>query len=99
MLRQVAGQMHTIMAQSYSGDVTIAPRYKMKHYVNMLRNPSTQFARQMMLDGERATWPKISMIRSQAKIAKTLERCIDRTRLQMKAGPSGLRLVTSLENA
>lgn len=96
-LRQLSGHLHTIMTQSYSGDVTIAPHYQMKHYLQMFSNPSPQFVRQMMLDGERATWPKISMIRSQAKISKTLERCIDRTRRQMKAGPGGLRLVTSQE--
>lgn len=78
LFRQISGQMYTIMAQRYSGDVTIAPTYRFRHYRRMLADPRPEFVREMILAGERATWPKISMIQSHARISKTLERCVRR---------------------
>ncbi|MDO3722362.1 DUF3336 domain-containing protein [Marinobacter sp. chi1] len=92
LLRQASGQLYTMMAQRYSGDVTIAPTYSFRDYGRMLANPDPKYLRQMILAGERATWPKISMIRSHARISKTLERCV--ARLKQGRGHSGeLRLV------
>ncbi|MGQ7274759.1 DUF3336 domain-containing protein [Marinobacter sp. V034] len=95
VMRQISGHLYTIMAQRYSGDVTIAPHYTWRHYTQMMSNPSPEFFRQMILEGERATWPKIAMIRSQAKIAKTLERCIARTKDSMGSHKGDLRLVSA----
>ena len=95
LLRQVSGQLYTIMAQRYSGDVTIAPNYTLKHYRRMLSNPDPAFARQLILEGERATWPKISMIRSHGRISNTLERCIRRLKVQQPGTARDLRLVST----
>lgn len=95
LLRQAAGQMYAIMTQRYSGDVTIAPHYELRHYRRMLSNPDPVFIRQLMLEGERATWPKISMIRAHGKISKTLERCIARLRDRQKRKRAELRLISS----
>jgi TAG lipase/steryl ester hydrolase/phospholipase A2/LPA acyltransferase len=97
LLRQAAGQAYTIMAQKYSGDVTIAPAYRLQHFTRMLSNPDPDFIRQMVLEGERATWPKISMIRSHARISKTLERCVKRLKDYQRRNSTDLRLVTSAE--
>jgi NTE family protein len=84
ILRQASGHLYTIMAQRYSGDVTIAPTYRFRDYRRMLSNPDPAYVREMILAGERATWPKISMIRSHARISKTLERCVRRLKLQCR---------------
>jgi NTE family protein len=84
ILRQASGHLYTIMAQRYSGDVTIAPTYRLRDYRRMLSNPDPAYVREMILAGERATWPKISMIRSHARISKTLERCVRRLKLQCR---------------
>ncbi|WP_235937689.1 DUF3336 domain-containing protein [Marinobacter caseinilyticus] len=97
LLRQAAGQMYSIMAQRYSGDVTIAPHYELGHYRRMLSNPDPEFVRQLILEGERATWPKISMIRAHGKISKTLERCVARLRARRRQNHGDLRLVSSSE--
>ena len=97
LLRQVSGQLYTILAQRYSGDVTIAPRYSPKHYLRMLANPDPDFIREMILAGERATWPKISMIRSHARISKTLERCVRRLKHQSRQ-TAELRVVSRPES-
>lgn len=99
LLRQVSGQLYTIMAQRYSGDVTIAPRYRLRHYRRMLSNPDPAFVRELILEGERATWPRISMIRSHGRIANTLERCVNRLKEQQARARGELRLVTTGEGA
>lgn len=76
ILRQISGQVYSMMDQRYNGDVTIAPHYKLRHYAKVMSNPDPKFIQELILEGERATWPKISMIRTHAKISKTLEKCI-----------------------
>ncbi|MHA7855309.1 DUF3336 domain-containing protein [Marinobacter shengliensis] len=98
LMRQMAGQMYTIMAQRYSGDVTIAPTYAFRDFRRMLSNPSPEYVREMILAGERATWPKISMIRSHARISKTLERCVRRLKQQNRKAAE-LRLVSGADKA
>ena len=94
LLRQVSGQMYSIMGQKYSGDVTIAPSYRLKDYRRILANPDPAWVKDMILQGERATWPKISMIRSHARISKTLERCIKRLKFEQRKASADLRLVS-----
>lgn len=98
IFRQISGQMYTIMAQRYSGDVTIAPDYRWRDFRRMLSNPEPAYVREMILAGERATWPKISMIRSHARISKTLERCVRRLKNQQKRATAELRLVSNAES-
>ena len=98
MLRQVAGQMYTIMGQRYSGDVTISPTYRLRDYRRMLSNPDPAWVREIILQGERATWPKISMIRSHARISKTLERCIRRLKSEQRRSTAELRLVSNADS-
>ncbi|HET8849942.1 MAG TPA: DUF3336 domain-containing protein [Marinobacter sp.] len=98
LLRQMSGQMYTIMAQRYSGDVTIAPHYSTRHFRRMLANPTPEYVREMILAGERATWPRISMIRSHARISKTLERCVRRLKLQNRRA-ADLKLVSGTDSA
>lgn len=99
LLRQVSGQLYAIMAQRYSGDVTIAPHYEMRHFRRMLSNPEPAFVRELILAGERATWPKISMIRSHAKISKTLERCVIRLKDRDRRIRGDLKLVSNRDNS
>lgn len=94
LLRQLSGQMYSIMGQRYSGDVTIAPSYRFKDYRRILANPDPAWMKDMVLQGERATWPKISMIRSHARISKTLERCIKRLKSEQRRASAELHLVS-----
>lgn len=93
LLRQVSGQIYTIMAQRYYGDVTFAPKYSLNHYRLMMSNPTPEFVRQMMLEGERATWPHISQIRSHTKISQTMERCIARLRKRANHRRAEIRVI------
>ncbi|MFE8069715.1 DUF3336 domain-containing protein [Marinobacteraceae bacterium S3BR75-40.1] len=93
LLRQMSGQAYTILAQRYYGDVTIAPHYKWSHYRRMLSNPTPELVRQLMLEGERATWPHISRIRTHAKISDTLERCIKRLKERTRNRRADIRVI------
>lgn len=94
LARQLSGQMYTILAQRYYGDVTIAPRYRLSHYAKMLSNPTPDLVRELILEGERATWPHISMIRTHAKISQTLNRCIERLRQRADNRRAEIRIIS-----
>jgi len=84
ILRQTAGHAYTVMAQRYYGDVTIAPQYSFSDYMKITKNPTQEMLKQFMIDGQRATWPKISMIKAHSQISQTLEQCIKRTKRRLK---------------
>jgi TAG lipase/steryl ester hydrolase/phospholipase A2/LPA acyltransferase len=93
VVRQLSGHCYSMMSQNYYGDVTVAPRYKLGHYLKVLSNPEPEFIKEMMLEGERATWPKISMIRTHSKISKTLENCISRLKTDVRTHRASLRVI------
>lgn len=93
LIKQMAGQAYSMMSQSYYGDVTIAPKYGMKHYTRVMSNLDEAFIRDLMLDGERATWPKLAMIRTHSKISKTLEQCIDRLKREVRTRRATLSVI------
>jgi hypothetical protein len=71
-----------IVAQRYYGNVTITPRYSLDHYRHMLRDPNKDRWHWFRLQGERATWPKIAMIRAHSRISQTLTDCIEKLKHQ-----------------
>jgi NTE family protein len=78
-LRQSLNHAYSMISQNYYGDVTIAPeRYTLRHYANMLQNPTKESIIWFRQQGERATWPKVDQIRIQAKISRKLRDTIDK---------------------
>ena len=76
ILRQVSGQLYSMMDQRYQGDITISPSYRLSHYLKVMANPTPEMVSELMLQGERATWPRLAMIKTHAKISQTLETSI-----------------------
>lgn len=93
LLRQAFGQAYTVLAQRYHGDLTIAPRYTLWHYRRILSNPTAEFAQRMILEGERATWPKIAMIRTHSKISLALEKAVNLLKQRVQGKKPDLRVV------
>ena len=93
LVRQASGQLYSMMDQRYNGDVTIAPNYKLSHYAKVLSNPNPEFVQELILQGERATWPKLSMIKTHAKISHTLESCIARLKEEVRSHRGKLRVI------
>ncbi|MGQ0622820.1 MAG: DUF3336 domain-containing protein [Panacagrimonas sp.] len=75
-VRRVADQLNAVIAQRYSGDITILPRHTPGQLVRMFSNLSTRELAQFIRDGERATWPKIDRIRNQSAISRAFEDCL-----------------------
>jgi NTE family protein len=84
IVRQLTGQAYSIMRQRYEGDITIAPDYSMRHYRMMMSNLTPEIVAELMLMGERKTWPKIAMIRAHAKISQTIAACVDRLKRRVE---------------
>ena len=93
IIRKMSGHFCSMMSQNYYGDVTVAPKYKLGHYMKILSNPDPEFIKELMLEGERATWPKIAMIRTHSKISKTLERCISRLKDDVRSHKAKLTVI------
>lgn len=75
-LRPVLDTAAAIAGQPYGGDIDIHPRVPPSRYLRVMANPSLDELRGYILGGERATWPRLAMIRDQTRIVRALERCI-----------------------
>ena len=62
----------SIINQSYVGDITIAPLRKFHNPLRALSFRSRDEIRDLIDEGERATWPRIERIRIQTRISRTL---------------------------
>ncbi|MFA9202848.1 MAG: DUF3336 domain-containing protein [Flavobacteriales bacterium] len=91
-IRRLLDHGYGIIGQRYYGDVNIVGDYSLWHYAYMLQNPKQALFQRLLKEGERATWPKISMIRSHAKIGKTLDHCLSRLDQQRRNLKQGLPL-------
>jgi TAG lipase/steryl ester hydrolase/phospholipase A2/LPA acyltransferase len=80
----------SILDQDYRGNINIYPDVSLWRYANVTSNPSLESIKRFMLEGERATWPRIEMIRNQTLISLTLDQCLDR--LERAGGANVLEL-------
>ncbi|MFT4045189.1 MAG: DUF3336 domain-containing protein [Solimonas sp.] len=105
-LRRTLDAASSILDQDYRGNINILPEVSLWRYANVTANPSMESIKRFMLEGERATWPRIEMIRNQTLISQTLDQCV-RTLEQLQPLPGSgdrlmrkpeLRVVRSTEN-
>jgi TAG lipase/steryl ester hydrolase/phospholipase A2/LPA acyltransferase len=92
----------SILAQEYRGNITIFPNRSLWRFMRVTVNPKLADVERFILEGERATWARMSMVRNQVLIGQALDRCVERLeRLHMPAerralpGKPGLRIVRS----
>ena len=74
-LHRSAGLLLSLAEQEYTGDIDIHPRFAPTAFLKMFKNPTAEELRWFILEGARATWPKLAMIRDHTKIARCLARC------------------------
>ena len=79
-LRQSMNLMLSLAEQAYGGDIDIHPRFEPSMLLRMLKNPSEDDLARFVLEGQRATWPQLAMIRDHTRIARCLTRCEARLR-------------------
>jgi NTE family protein len=66
----------SVLNQDYIGDINILPDNRYFNPFKVLAYLSTQEVLELIEAGERATWPRIEMIRIQTRISRTLARIL-----------------------
>ncbi len=69
---------HAMVSQNYSGDITIHPESHLINVSKIFTNLNQDQVSSMMLEGRRATWPKIERIRNTTQISRTFDDCLKR---------------------
>jgi NTE family protein len=68
----------SLINQSYVGDITISPLKKLHNPLRALSWRTREEIRDLMEEGERATWPRIERVRVQTRISRTLDPILHR---------------------
>lgn len=77
-LSSIIKKAHAMARQTYSGDITIYPERNLLGIARLFNNLGPKEMEVMMLEGRRATWPKIERIRSTTQISRTFDSCLER---------------------
>lgn len=67
---------HAVASQTYSGDITIYPEKHLMNLGKMFSNFGPDEVKKVIMDGRRATWPKIERIRNTTQISRTFDDCL-----------------------
>jgi len=81
-LRQPLDTAAGLLDQDYRGHINIVPEVSLWRYANVTANPTLESITRFMLEGERATWPRMEMIRNQTAVAQTLSSLLMRLESQ-----------------
>ncbi|KAF2402875.1 patatin-domain-containing protein [Trichodelitschia bisporula] len=86
-------KLRSVLAQTYSGDITILPHLPHALLVRVLRNPTPEFMRQAMLAGERATWPALARVQNHCSIEMAIDGAVQKVRAGLVFSPqlAGMR--------
>ena len=76
VLFKVEDVTNAVMAQRYSGDITILPRHSPRQLLRLFSNLDARELTRFIGEGERATWPRIARIRNQTAISRAFETCL-----------------------
>ncbi|OAD09001.1 hypothetical protein MUCCIDRAFT_20383, partial [Mucor lusitanicus CBS 277.49] len=74
-------KIQSVMSQKYSGDITIVPDIGYSDFLKVLSNPTPEYAMECLYRGERATWPKLSVIKNHLQIELSIDQILYRLRL------------------
>jgi len=77
-LSSVIKKAHAMISQTYSGDITIYPERHLNNIGKIFSNLDSAQFEEMILEGQRATWPKIERIRNTTQISRTFDDCLKR---------------------
>ena len=75
-INRLANTGLSIINQDYVGDINILPDKRLFNPMKILAHRSVDEIVELIAMGEKATWPKIEMIRVQTKISRKLDRIL-----------------------
>ncbi len=67
----------SVIGQDYTADVNIFPSWRVVNPLRILAHRSPNEIMALIRAGERATWPKVEMIRITTRISRTLDRILE----------------------
>jgi TAG lipase / steryl ester hydrolase / phospholipase A2 / LPA acyltransferase len=76
-LSQLADRAQALVRQDYRGDIDIHPRFRLDLLRKVVVNPSPEDLREFIREGERATWPKLAMIRDHTRLGRVFRECVE----------------------
>jgi NTE family protein len=79
-LGQLADRAQALASQDYRGDIDIHPRFRMALLKKVVVNPSPDDLAVFIREGERATWPKLAMVRNQTRLGRVFRECVETVR-------------------
>jgi len=68
---------YSVMAQNYEGDINIVPSFNYVDPQKLLARLNAKEIEDLILEGERGTWPQLERIKICTKIGRTLARILD----------------------
>ena len=71
-----------ILGQDYLGHINLHPDFPLHRYLKVMSNPSNNEILNYILAGQKATWPKLAMIKNQTRISRVLRNCTHRLKQQ-----------------
>ena len=74
VLRRPLDVVHDMATQRYRGDIDIHPRFEPLQYRKLVSNPTEADMDHFVREGERATWPRIAVVRDHTRMTRCLAR-------------------------
>lgn len=78
----IVDKAQSVVSQKYMGDINIIPPRRPRNVLRIFSNPSVEDVREFIETGERATWPKVDLIRNTTRISRTFHDCVEKLRNQ-----------------
>ncbi|KAI9203804.1 acyl transferase/acyl hydrolase/lysophospholipase [Polychytrium aggregatum] len=75
-------RVQAILVQRYYGDITIVPDISPDDYTRLVGNPDSDMLVNYTITGERATWPKVSIMRNHCLVELCIDEIIYRLRIR-----------------
>lgn len=72
--------IHDLLSQQYTGDINITPERRLVSPLKLVSPMTRREIGEMLLEGQRQTWPRIEMIRMSSRISRTLSTILARYR-------------------
>ncbi len=74
---------YSVMTQDYTADINVIPSQRFFDPRKLLSPLTPEDTSRLILDGERSTWPKLSMIRNCSLVSRTLDDILDQLDIGM----------------
>ncbi|KAI9291117.1 patatin-domain-containing protein [Neoconidiobolus thromboides FSU 785] len=98
IMKETMYKIQSIISQKYVGDITIVPSISAMDFLKIFSNPSQDEVYECLSRGEKAIWPKISIIRNHCHVELCIDQIIYRLRLKLFAQSYNSSIPLSIDN-